>query len=42
MTIGKRDCAPRLMAREPAWRLNAHLSFPMTGGIIWNNQQYDT
>ena len=23
----------RLMAREPAWRLNAHRSFPMTDGI---------
>jgi len=33
-TIGKRDRAPRLMAREPAWRLNAHRSFSMTDGII--------
>ena len=31
-TIGKRDRASRLLARKPAWRLNAHRSFPMTDG----------
>ncbi|GBF28273.1 hypothetical protein MnTg02_03337 [bacterium MnTg02] len=31
-TIGKGDCPSRLMAVKPAWRLNAHRSFPMTDG----------
>ena len=32
-TIGRRDCASRLMAVKPARRLNAHRSFSITDGI---------